>query len=105
MPSEMKPSTDQVFQNTFIGFGRLVRWVSRSAMWMPLTPAFFISLAQPSRSSCAGSLKSSPRSVARLTSACLTNHDTMPGLAPQQETAVVPPGFFCCSSRTVSRSA
>ena len=50
-PSEMKPSTDQVFQNTFIGFGRLVRCVSRSAMWMPLTPAFFISLAQPSRSS------------------------------------------------------
>ncbi len=26
-----------------------------------------------------------------LTSACLTNHDTMPGLAPQQLTAVVLP--------------
>ena len=28
-------------------------------------------------------------------SACLTNHETMPGLAPQQEMAVVPPG--CCA--------
>ena len=27
-------------------------------------------------------------------SACLTNHDTMPGLAPQEETAVVPPGLL-----------
>ena len=35
----MKPSTDQVFQNMFIGLGFLVRCVSRSAMWMPLTPA------------------------------------------------------------------
>ena len=29
----------------------------------------------------------------------------MPGLAPQQETAVVPPGFLRFSLRTVSRSA
>ena len=28
-----------------------------------------------------------------LSSACLTNQDTMPGLAPQQETAVDPPGL------------
>jgi hypothetical protein len=29
----------------------------------------------------------------------------MPGLAPQQEIAVVPPGFRAFSSRTVLRSA
>ncbi len=29
----------------------------------------------------------------------------MPGLAPQQETAVVPPGFCAFSLRTVVRSA
>ena len=64
-----------------------------------------MSRAHPSRSSAAGSLKLRFRSVARLTSACLTNHDTMPGFAPQQEIAVVPPGFFAFSSRTVVRSA
>ena len=96
----MKPSTDQVFQNTFIGLGFLVRCVSRSAMWMPLTPAFFISLAQPSRSSCAGSLKSMPRSLARLTSACLTNQDTMPGLAPQRRPRSCRPGCLRFSART-----
>ena len=35
-----------------------------------------------------------PVSLARLTRACLTNQETMPGLAPQVETAVAPPGFF-----------
>ena len=34
----MKPSADHVFQKTSRGLGCLVRWVSRSAMWMPLTP-------------------------------------------------------------------
>ncbi len=29
----------------------------------------------------------------------------MPGLAPQQETAVAPPGFLAFSARTVARSA
>ena len=38
-------------------------------------------------------------------SACFTNQDTMPGLAPQQETAVEPPGDRRFSVRTVSRSA
>ena len=38
MPSERKPSTDQVLTKTPIGFGFRARWVSRSAMWMPLTP-------------------------------------------------------------------
>jgi hypothetical protein len=33
---------------TFIGFGFFERWVSRSAMWMPLTPTFWHQLcAQP----------------------------------------------------------
>jgi len=35
----MKPSTDQVLTNLPRGFGSRARWVSRSAMWMPLTPA------------------------------------------------------------------
>ncbi len=101
MPSERKPSTDQVLTKTSIGFGFRARWVSRSAMWMPLTPRSRISRAQPSRSSGPGSVKAWPVSRARSSSACLTNHDTMPGLAPQQEIAVEPPGFFAFSSRTV----
>ena len=102
-----KPKPLDVFWNTWSveGFGFLVRCVSRSAMWMPLTPASFMSFAQPSRSSCAGSSNFSPRSRARLTSAFFTNQETMPGLAPQQDTAVVPPGFFRFSSRMVSRRA
>ena len=48
-PSEMKPSTDQVLTKVPKGLGFLARCVSRSAMWMPLTPSRFISLAQPSR--------------------------------------------------------
>jgi hypothetical protein len=34
-----------------------------------------------------------PMSRATSRSACLTNHDTMPGLAPQHDTAVDPPGL------------
>jgi hypothetical protein len=49
MPSDRKPSTDQVLTKTSIGFGCLARCVSRSAMWMPLTPAFLASLAHSSR--------------------------------------------------------
>ena len=39
MPSERKPSTDQVLTKTSIGFGFFARCVSRSAMWMPFTPS------------------------------------------------------------------
>ena len=59
----------------------------------------------PHSSRVFGSAAFSPRSAARLTSACLTNQETMPGLAPQQETAVDPPGFLRRSASTVSRSA
>src|SRR5438034_167592 len=54
---------------------------------MPLTPSFCASWPQPSR--LCGSLISTPVSRAMSSSACLTNHDTMPGLAPQVETAVL----------------
>ena len=60
-------------------------------MWMPLTPSFLASWPQSSRP--AGSLNLSLVSLATLSSACLTNQDTMPGLAPQQDTAVVLPGL------------
>ncbi len=39
-----------------------------------------------------GSGVAEPVSLATSSSACLTNHDTMPGLAPQHDTAVGPPG-------------
>src|SRR5258708_3980701 len=103
MPSDKKPSTDQVLTNTLRGFGLLARWVSRSAICTPLTPR---RCARRAHSSLVfGSAVLSPRSLARLTSPCLTNQDTMPGLAPQHETAVVPPGFFRRSASTVSRQA
>ena len=38
MPSDRKPSIDQVLTNTLRGFGLLARWVSRSAICTPLTP-------------------------------------------------------------------
>ena len=91
MPSDRKPSTDQVLTKTSSGFGCLARWVSRSAIWMPLTPSFLAS--SPHSSRVFGSSNLTSRSPATLNSACLTNQDTMPGLAPQQETAVVPPGL------------
>ncbi|GJE35563.1 hypothetical protein LDDCCGHA_5782 [Methylobacterium oxalidis] len=103
LPSETKPSTDHVFTNTPIGFSDLARWVSRSAMWMPLTPRSFISAAHSSR--LFGSGRDRPVSAAMLRSACLTNHETMPGLAPQQETAVGPPGLASRASRMRFRSA
>src|SRR4051812_50058729 len=97
MPSETKPSTDQVLTNTLIGFGRFERWVSRSAMWMPLTPSLCASSPQPSR--LLGSLNGVLVSRAMSSSACLTNHDTMPGLAPQVETAAVSPGLLWFAAR------
>ena len=86
MPSDKKPSTDQVLTNTLRGFGLLARWVSRSAICTPLTPSRWARRAHSSLLFGSGAL--SPRSLARLTSACLTNQETMPGLAPQHETAV-----------------
>jgi hypothetical protein len=53
----------------------------------------------------AGSALETPRSRAMSSSACLTSHDTMPGLAPQHDTAVMPPGLRRRAASTVSRSA
>ena len=103
MPSETKPSTDQVLTNLPRGLGALARWVSRSAMWMPLMPTRCISAAHSSR--VFGSPAETPVSRATSSSACLTNQDTMPGLAPQQFTAVTPPGRRRRRSSTRSRSA
>src|ERR1700724_4444992 len=103
MPSETKPSTDQVLTNTSIGFGFFERWVSRSAMWMPLTPSLRASSPQPSR--LFGWLNGVLVSRAISSSACLTNQDTIPGLAPQVETAVVPPGFLRLAASSVSPDA
>jgi hypothetical protein len=61
-----------------------------------------MSLAHSSRdfgSSCSMSV-----SLAMSRSACFTNQDTMPGLAPQQFTAVGSPGDFRRASRMFSRS-
>src|SRR3569623_628274 len=88
-PSDRKPSTDQVLTNTSGSFGFLERWVSRSAMWMPLMPACRIKSAHSALVFGLGAL--SLRSAATLSSACLTKKEPMPGLAPQQETAVVDP--------------
>src|SRR5258708_1096447 len=103
MPSETKPSTDQVLTNTLIGFGLLERWVSRSALWVPLTVSFWGSQPQPSR--LFGSSNGVLESRAMSSSACLTNQDTMPGLAPQVETAVVPPGLLCLAASRGSAQA
>src|ERR1700722_5448176 len=103
MPSDRKPSIDQVLTNTLRGFGLLARWVSRSAICTPLTPSRCARRAHSSLD--LGSEALSPRSLARLTSPCLTNQETIPGLAPQQETAVEPPGFLRRSASTVSRKA
>src|SRR5207253_11208888 len=103
MPSETKPSTDQVLTKTLIGFGFFDRCVSRSAIWMPLTPSLWASWPQPSR--LLGSLNGVLVSCAMSISACLTNQDTMPGLAPQVDTAVVPPGLLCLAGSSVSRRA
>jgi len=100
----MKPSTDQVFQKTLRGFGRLVRCVSRSAMWMPLTPTRCINAAHSSR--VFGCVALRRISAARLVSARFTSEETMPGLAPQQETAVgVPAGRARLAANVISRSA
>ena len=105
MPSEMNPSTDHVFQKTSIGFGATARCVSRSAMWIPVTPTSRMNAAQPARSPAAGVAVSMPRSDASDTNASFTNHDTIPGFAPQHDTAVVPPGELRRSSTTVERNA
>ena len=48
-PSDTKPSTDQVLTKTPCGFGVRARCVSRSAMWIPVTPSAWARRAQPSR--------------------------------------------------------
>src|SRR4029453_7847305 len=88
-PSDRKPSTAQVLTKPSGSFVFLERWVSRSAMWMPLMPACRIRSAHSALVFGFGAL--SFRSAATLSSACLTKNETMPGLAPQQETAVVEP--------------
>src|SRR6185437_3638762 len=104
MPSDRKPSTDQVLTKTSGSFGDLERWVSRSAMWMPLTPACRIRSAHSALVFGLGAL--SFRSAATLSSACLTKKETMPGLAPQQETAVVEPaGRAFLAASVASRRA
>ncbi len=101
--SETNPSTDQVLTKVPTGFASRPAWVSRSAMCTPLTPSACISRAQPARS--AGAAAGAPVSAAIRNSASFRSHDTMPGFAPQQLTAVVPPGCARASARTASRSA
>src|SRR4029079_1316879 len=102
-PSDRKPSTDQVLTKTSGSFGFLERWVSRSAMWMPLTPACRIKSAHSALVLGLGAL--SFKSAATLSNACLTKKETMPGLAPQHETAVVEPrvrGFLAAHGASSS---
>ena len=103
MPSDRKPSTDQVLTNTSRGFG--VPGALRVALGdMHALDAEALRDAAPFL--CSSALAAlSPRSAARLTSACLTNQETMPGLAPQQETAVVRRDCARRSASTVSRRA
>src|SRR5437899_11751795 len=103
MPSETKPSTDQVLTNTFIGFGLFERWVSRSAIWMPLTPSLWASWPQPSR--LLGALNGVLVSRAMSSNACLMNQDTMQGLAQQVEIAVGPAGLLCFATSRAIRTA
>src|SRR3569833_681651 len=104
MPSDRKPSTDQVLTNTSGGFGFLARWVSRSAMWIPLTPACRIRSAQSAFVFGSGTL--SLRTDAMLSSACLAKKETFFGLAPQQDTAGIEPGLRArFAARGISRKA
>src|ERR1700722_9126407 len=103
-PSDRKPSTDQVLTKTSGSFGDLERWVSRSAMWMPLMPACRIRSAHSALVFGFGAL--SFRSAATLRIACLTKKETIPGLAPQQGTVVVEPvgRAFLAASATSRRT-
>src|ERR1700742_5353776 len=104
MPSDRKPSTDQVLTKASAVFGVLDRCVSRSAIWMPFTPVCRIRSAHSALDFGLGAL--SLRSAATSSSACFTMKETMPGLAPQQETAVVEPGLpALLAASGVSRSA
>jgi hypothetical protein len=78
-------------------------WVSRSAMWITLTPS-----AAPSAAHCSrvvGVAAACPVSLAMLSIACLTKCDTSPGLAPWVITAVGPVGWAARSLSALSRSA
>src|SRR4029453_9286477 len=103
-PSDRKPSTDQVLTKTSGSFGVLERWVSGSAVWMPLTPACRIKSAHSALVFGLGAL--SFRSAATLSSARFTKKETLPGLAPQQGRAVVEPagGAFLAASVTSRRA-
>ncbi len=61
--------------------------------------------AAPSPRGSSARRTATPVSRATSSSACLTIQDTMPGLAPQQLTAVTPPGRRRRTSSTLSRSA
>ena len=100
----MKPSTDQVLTKTPGGLGFFERCVSRSAIWMPLTPTWAIRAAHSSRVLGCGTFRR--MSAATFSRAFLASQEAMPGLAPQQETAVVEPGARArLAASVISRSA
>ena len=87
-------------------FARLFRdardCVSRSAMWMTLTPSSAASAAHSRRPFGAAVM---PASSARSSSATLMKCDTRPGLAPWVTTAVGPSGFLARERQARSRAA
>ena len=105
MPSDRKPSTDQVLTNTSGGFGDC------GALRVPLGDVDALDAGLPHQVRPfglrlrLGDIELQIRRDIRA-SACLAKKETMPGLAPQQETAVVEPGrrAFLAAS-VVSRSA
>ena len=103
-PSEMKPSTDQVLTNLPRGFG----------IACPLGIAFGdvdaldadpLHQPRPLLARAGLLVRDADDRAATSSSACLTIQETMPGLAPQQLTAVMPPGRRRRRSRTLSRRA
>jgi len=102
-PSDTNPSTDHVLIKTSSVSGFLNAGVSRSGNVKAFYPSRFMSFAQASR--VVGSMTAIFMSRARSSNACLTSQDTMPGFAPQQETAVGPTPDFHASSAMASRIA
>ena len=84
----MKPSTDQVFQNVFNGFGFLV--ALRVALGdVDALDAGLLHQPRPAVAIMRGRLLELQAEIGgEVDQRRLTNHDTMPGLAPQVETAV-----------------
>src|SRR5229473_150437 len=85
-----KPFIDQVLTNSPGSFGISDTCVSRSAMWMTLTPSRSARRAQSPL--LVGSPPPISEPCATSISACLTKCETRPGLAPCVRTAVVPRG-------------